>query len=90
MSDPQRVKVDGDMNVHGKMEWKLGKSVENHGIYKTGIVDVVLTNGIIYRFEILSKIFSLINLGSLIQRASPRHHRPRLTLSTNYVENGSF
>jgi hypothetical protein len=71
VSDPQRVKVDGDMNVHGKMEWKLRKSVENHGIYKTGIVDVVLTNGIIYRFEILSKIFSLINLGSLIRGRLP-------------------
>ncbi|MHB8205661.1 MAG: hypothetical protein ACYDHG_18435, partial [Desulfomonilaceae bacterium] len=71
VSDPQRVKVDGNMNVHGKMEWKLRKSVENHGIYKTGIVDVVLTNGIIYRFEILSKLFSLINLGSLIRGHLP-------------------
>ncbi len=71
MSDPERIKVDGDMNVHGNMEWKFRKTVENHGIYKTGIVDAVLTNGIIYRFEILSKIFSLINLGSLIRGRLP-------------------
>ncbi len=71
VSDPQRVKVDGNMSVHGKMQWKLRKSVENHGIYKTGTFDVVLTNGIIYRFEILSKLFSLINLGSLIRGRLP-------------------
>ena len=71
ISDPQRVKVDGDMNVQGNMEWKIRPLSENHGVYKTGVMDVVLTNGIIYRFEILSKIFSLINLGSLVRGRIP-------------------
>ncbi|MFA6221746.1 MAG: AsmA-like C-terminal domain-containing protein [Desulfomonilaceae bacterium] len=71
ISDPQRVKVDGDMNVQGNMEWKIRPVSDNHGVYKTGVMDVVLTNGIIYRFEILSKIFSLINLGSLVRGRIP-------------------
>ncbi|MCX5872452.1 MAG: AsmA-like C-terminal domain-containing protein [Deltaproteobacteria bacterium] len=71
VSDPQRARVDGDMNVHGNLDWKIRASAENHGIYRTGVVDVVLTGGIIYRFEILSKLFSLINLGSLIRGRLP-------------------
>ncbi len=71
VSDQERVKVDGGMNVTGNMDWKLRKAIENNGIYKTGIINVNLKDGIIYRFDILSKIFSLINLGSLMRGRLP-------------------
>ena len=71
VSDPQRVRVDGDMNVQGHLDWKIKPGSDNNGIYKQGIVNASLKDGIIYRFEILSKIFSFINLGSLIRGRLP-------------------
>jgi hypothetical protein len=71
VSDPQRVRVDGEMSAQGHLDWKIRPGSDNHGIYKQGIINASLTNGIIYRFEILSKIFSFINLGSLIRGRLP-------------------
>jgi len=71
-SDPDRMRVESDMVTEGHMEWKLGNtSPENNGMYKTGTIEVRLQDGVIHRFEVLSKIFSLINLGSLIRGRLP-------------------
>jgi hypothetical protein len=70
-ADGDRLWISGEMFVDGKMEWKLSSKRENNGVYKTGNMDVRLTNGTIHRFEVLSKIFSLINLGSLISGRFP-------------------
>jgi hypothetical protein len=66
-----RVRVQGDMTAEGRMEWKTTSRRENNGIYKTGKIEVRVQDGVIYRFEALSKIFSLINLGSLMRGRFP-------------------
>lgn len=71
VSDPNRVKLDGEVTSQGYMEWRIRSGLENGGIYKTGNMEVRVTNGVIYRFEILSKIFSLINLGSILRGRLP-------------------
>lgn len=71
-SDPDRMRIESDMVTEGHMEWKLGNtSPENNGMYKTGTIEVRLHDGVIHRFEVLSKIFSLINLGSLVRGRLP-------------------
>jgi len=72
LSDSNRIKVEGDMLSEGHMEWHLGNiNPENNGMYKTGTVEVRLHNGVIHRFDILSKIFSLVNLGSILRGRLP-------------------
>ena len=71
VSDPNRVKLDGEVVSQGYMEWRIRSGLENGGLYKTGNMEVRVTNGTIYRFEILSKIFSLINLGSILRGRLP-------------------
>ncbi len=71
VSDPNRVKLDGELVSQGYMEWRIRSGLENGGLYKTGNMEVRVTNGTIYRFEILSKIFSLINLGSILRGRLP-------------------
>jgi len=72
LSDSNRIKVEGDMLAEGHMEWHLGNiNPENNGMYKTGTVEVRLHNGVIHRFDILSKIFSLVNLGSILRGRLP-------------------
>lgn len=72
LSDPDRVKIAADMVAEGHMEWKLGNTnAENNGMYKTGTLEVRLNDGVIHRFDVLSKIFSLINLGSLVRGRLP-------------------
>ncbi|MGC8657516.1 MAG: AsmA-like C-terminal domain-containing protein [Desulfomonilaceae bacterium] len=70
-SAQETLKVDGGMDVTGNMDWKLRAVFENNGIYKTGTLNIDLRDGIIYKFDILSKIFSLINLGSLMRGHLP-------------------
>lgn len=69
--DPNRVRVDGDVTSQGYMEWRIRSGIENGGVYKTGNMEVRVADGTIYRFEVLSKIFSLINLGSILRGRLP-------------------
>ncbi len=70
-SDRERVRIEGTATVHGRIEWKTNNKREEHGIYKKGHLDVSVHNGVIERFEVLSKIFSLINFGSLVRGRFP-------------------
>ncbi|MFZ5867783.1 MAG: AsmA-like C-terminal domain-containing protein [Thermodesulfobacteriota bacterium] len=69
--DPNYLKIEGDMWVDGHMEWHTTPKRENNGVYKTGSAEVRLKDGMIYRFEVLSKIFSLINFGSIVRGRFP-------------------
>jgi hypothetical protein len=69
--DPDRVRVEGNVLTEGHMEWKVSAGSENNGLNKTGTVEVRIQDGVIHRFEILSKIFSLINLGSILRGRLP-------------------
>ncbi|MBI4965980.1 MAG: AsmA-like C-terminal domain-containing protein [Desulfomonile tiedjei] len=72
LSDPNRLKVEGDTLVEGRMKWNLGDTgPKNNGLYKTGTMEVRLRDGAVHRFETLSKIFSLVNLGSLLRGRLP-------------------
>lgn len=70
-TEEDKLWIGGEMLVDGKMEWKLSPKRENNGVFKTGTIDVRLQEGSIRKFEVLSKIFSLINLGSLIRGRFP-------------------
>jgi hypothetical protein len=70
-ADPDKVRVGGRVLTEGHIEWKLGPGKENHGLHKTGTVEVSVKDGVIYRFEILSKIFSMVNLGSILRGRLP-------------------
>ena len=70
-ADPNKVRVEGRALTEGHIEWKLGPGKENHGLHKTGTVQVSVKDGVIYRFEILSKIFSMVNLGSILRGRLP-------------------
>lgn len=70
-SNPNQVRVEGELYADGALEWKLGPSKHNHGMYKTGTSSVRVQDGTIYKFEILSKLFSLINLGSFVRGRLP-------------------
>jgi AsmA-like C-terminal region/Protein of unknown function len=71
LSDPDKVRVEGSALTEGHIEWKLGPGRENHGLNKTGTVEVRVHDGVIHRFDILSKIFSLVNLGSILRGRLP-------------------
>jgi hypothetical protein len=71
LSDQEQVSVESALLVDGHMEWKLCSRKENNGICKTGDIEVRLRDGVIHRFDILSKIFSLINLGSILRGRLP-------------------
>ncbi|MBI5570169.1 MAG: hypothetical protein HY914_09510 [Desulfomonile tiedjei] len=66
-----QVNVEGDVLVEGHLEWQLTTNRENHGIRKTGRTEVDVRNGVIHRFDALTKIFSSINLGSLVRGRLP-------------------
>jgi hypothetical protein len=70
-SDPERVRMEGAVTVEGRLEWKTNDKREDHGIYKKGRLDIRVHNGVIERFEVLSKIFSLVNFGSLVRGRFP-------------------
>jgi uncharacterized protein YhdP len=71
LSDPDKVRVEGSAGTEGHLEWKLVPGKENHGVQKTGTVEIRVHNGVIHRFEILSKIFSFVNLGSILRGRLP-------------------
>ncbi|MEJ2718571.1 MAG: DUF3971 domain-containing protein, partial [Deltaproteobacteria bacterium] len=71
LTDPERVKIEGDVLMSGHLEWNTTSKRENNGLYKTGAIEVRVRDGTIHRFDILSKIFSLINLGSLVRGRLP-------------------
>jgi hypothetical protein len=71
LSDPQWLRVSGNMMVEGRLEWKLGPSYYGGGLYKTGNIEVRMNDGVINRFDILSKLFSLVNLGSFLRGRLP-------------------
>jgi hypothetical protein len=71
LSDPDRVKIEGKVVAEGQMDWRLTSKRENYGIYKSGNIEVRMQDGVIHRFEVLSKIFSLINLGSIVRGRLP-------------------
>lgn len=53
------------------MEWRLTDKRENNGISRSGQITVHTGGGVIHRFEALSKIFSLVNLGSFVRGRFP-------------------
>jgi len=70
-SDPEWLRVTGNMVVDGRLEWRIGPNRENYGIYKVGKIEVRMQDGWVNRFDILSKVSSLLNLGSLIRGRLP-------------------
>ncbi|MGC8905998.1 MAG: AsmA-like C-terminal domain-containing protein [Desulfomonilaceae bacterium] len=70
-SDPGWLKVSGNVTLEGHLEWKLGPSSDKRGMYKTGKIEVRMKDGMINRFDILSKLFSLVNLGSFLRGRLP-------------------
>lgn len=71
VADPAWLRVSGDFTSEGHLEWNLGTSSDGRGLYKTGRIDVRMNDGVINRFDILSKLFSLVNLGSLLRGRLP-------------------
>lgn len=71
VDDPEKVSLEGSLLLDGHLEWNTAAKRENNGIYKTGAMEARLRDGTIHRFEILSKIFSLINLGSIVSGRLP-------------------
>jgi hypothetical protein len=71
VSEPSGLKLEGKVSTEGRLDWKTSTKRENNGIYKIGSMDVRVYDGVIHRFEILSKIFSLINLGSIVRGRIP-------------------
>jgi len=70
-SDPGWLRVSGDVFAEGTLDWKLGPSIDKRGMYKTGRMEIRMNEGVINRFDILSKLFSLVNLGSLLRGKLP-------------------
>ncbi|MCA1959989.1 MAG: hypothetical protein LDL33_04255 [Desulfomonile sp.] len=71
LMDPDRVRVEGDLSFEGRLEWGLIPGRENAGIHRSGEIEVRLKDGVIRRFDALSKIFSVINLGSIMRGRLP-------------------
>jgi hypothetical protein len=71
LSDWEGMRVEGNLLAEGHMDWKLSPKRENHGVYKSGSIEVRVHNGVVHKFEVLSKIFSLINLGSIVRGRLP-------------------
>ncbi len=70
-ADPGWLKVSGNVILEGQLDWKLGPSSDKRGMYKTGKIEVRMKDGVINRFDILSKLFSLVNLGSFLRGRLP-------------------
>ena len=69
--NPEKVNVEGTVTAEGHLEWRLGSGRVNNGINRTGKIEVRVQDGVIHRFDVLSKIFSLVNLGSLLRGRLP-------------------
>jgi hypothetical protein len=70
-TNPEQVSVESDFLLEGNLAWHASKNRKNNGVYKTGRIEVRLRDGIIHKFDVLSKIFSLINLGSILSGRLP-------------------
>ena len=71
-SDPDRVRIEGEVAAEGHMEWKTATKRENQGIYKMGKIEVQVQHGILtQRFDIPSKISAALNFGSLVRGRFP-------------------
>jgi hypothetical protein len=71
IGNPESLLISGNTICDGHMEWHLTNSREKNGIYKMGSIDMKVRKGAIHRFEILSKIFSVINFGSILRGRFP-------------------
>ncbi len=71
LPDAGFMSIEGAAVLQGKLEFHTTPKRENAGLYMTGLMEVRLSNGVIHEFEILSKIFSLVNLGSLVRGRLP-------------------
>ncbi len=71
LADPEHVSIVGDVLINGNIQWNTASTRENGGVYRTGTAEVRVRKGVIHRFEILSKIFSFINLGSFLRGRLP-------------------
>ncbi|MFH1114437.1 MAG: AsmA-like C-terminal domain-containing protein [Pseudomonadota bacterium] len=71
MSDPDWLRVEGDAALKGKLQWNISSGRANNGVNKTGNIEVRVHDGKINKFDILSKLFSLINLGSIMRGRLP-------------------
>ncbi len=71
-SDPDRVRIEGEVAAEGHMEWKTSTKRENQGIYKMGKIEVQVQHGILtQQFDIPSKISAALNFGSLVRGRFP-------------------
>jgi hypothetical protein len=71
-SDPDRVRIEGEVTTEGRMEWRTSSRREHHGIYKTGKIEVRVQDGILtQQFDIPSKISAALNFGSLVRGRLP-------------------
>ena len=89
VDDPEKVSLEGSLLLDGHLEWNTTAKKENNGIYKTGAMEARLRDGTIHRFEILSKIFSLIN-SVHCERPTPRYCRPGTALQSPHLGHGSL
>ena len=71
LSDPQWLRVEGAAIADGQLQWKLSSNRANEGIYKTGSIEVRVHDGVVNKFDVLSKLFALVNLGSLVRGRLP-------------------
>ena len=71
LSDPDKVSIQGNLMADGHLEWRTTRKKEHAGVYKSGNIELRMREGTIRRFEILSKIFSLINFGSILRGRLP-------------------
>jgi hypothetical protein len=65
------MRIQGEFFAEGKFDWRASGKRENQGVNRVGSVEIRARHGIVRRFEILSKIFSLVNLGSLLRGRLP-------------------
>lgn len=71
LSNPQWLRIEGSVIVDGQLQWKLNANRARDGVYKTGAVEVRVHNGVVNKFDVLSKFFTLFNLGSLVRGRLP-------------------
>jgi hypothetical protein len=63
--------LEGRTKASGWMAWETGPAGKDEGSSRQGFFQVEISDGRVRRFEILSKIFSLINLGSFARGRLP-------------------
>jgi hypothetical protein len=70
-ADAQGSVLTGKASANGWMAWDTTRKSRNRGLSRQGHFQVQMSDGKVQRFEILSKIFSLINLGSFLRGRLP-------------------